>query len=72
MTIWKHFLLIAVSLLLAVLRALGCKSESFQAIAHLWIGFLIGVALLRYYTPVILVILLSVVEVICFFVLPRT
>lgn len=37
-----------VSVTLACLRVLGCRSEAFQASAHLWVGFLIGMAVSRW------------------------
>jgi hypothetical protein len=36
------FLMAFVSSVLAMLRVLGYKSKSFQAISHIWVGILIG------------------------------
>ena len=55
------------SLLLAILRIGGAKQEAFQAVAHLWVGFLIyGWAIDKTALAKWLVISLSVVELSCF------
>lgn len=59
--------LITISILLSVFRALGFKSQSYQAIAHLFVGGLIGsyIASRRSYL-LYLTFGLSIVEIICF------
>ena len=63
----RGFLLVTVSILLATLRVLGFKSESFQSIAHIWMGLPIAFSMMGSVSCIILAILLSVVEVLCFF-----
>ena len=73
-------LLIIVSILIALVRAIGVKHEAFQAIAHLWVGGLLGAYLLgrkeigaatrgRAIFCLWLAVLLSIVEVLCFLVI---
>jgi hypothetical protein len=58
------------SVLLAVLRVAGIKHPAFQAVAHLWVGFLLGAWAAGYRLWFLgLAVGLSVVEVVCFFVL---
>lgn len=59
--------LIAISILFGSLRALGVRSKSFQAFAHLWVGGLMGgwVATRHEYL-IWLVIALSILEIVCF------
>jgi hypothetical protein len=56
-----------ISGLLASARIAGETSESFQAVAHLWVGFLLGVALRgRDWRYGVMAVGLSVVELACF------
>jgi hypothetical protein len=59
--------LIALSILLGSLRALGVRSQSFQAAAHLFVGGLIGGYLATRQGYLLgLTIALSILEIICF------
>lgn len=42
----REILVVAVSLVLALMRILGATSATYQAAAHLWVGVLIGLATL--------------------------
>ena len=70
----KTPLVILISAALALARILGVKHEAYQAVAHLWVGGLIGAWLLTRKTKDVdsvylwSVIVLSVVEVACFIV----
>jgi hypothetical protein len=68
-TIW------AVSVAMAVARAMGEKAQWFQAAAHLWVGGLVVAAFASSgrsrWTCAFAVIGLTIVEVYCFFVQPR-
>lgn len=58
---------IFISFVLAVLRIFGLKHEAFQAAAHLWVGGLCGGWLIsRDRRTAELVVVLSVIEVLCF------
>lgn len=60
---------ILISLFLALARVAGLQGQAFQAVAHMWMGFLIGVAIYSRVNrtwSIWLIITLSVVEVICF------
>jgi hypothetical protein len=60
------FFLGIASLVLGVFRIAGFKSKSFQAIAHLFVGLLIGMACQGWLLyPALLVVVLSVLEVVC-------
>jgi hypothetical protein len=59
--------LIAISILLGSLRALGHKSQTFQAAAHLFVGGLIvGYVTTRQGYLLWLTIALSILEIVCF------
>jgi len=61
-------LVILTSSILGLMRVLGFQHEAFQAVAHLWVGFLVGGWVFS--TPKLLfrasVIVLSILEVVCF------
>jgi hypothetical protein len=61
-----------ITLALGLARALGVKSEPFQAVAHVWVGWLIGRA---YWEPSrmagCLAVGLTVLEVIVFLIAPK-
>jgi hypothetical protein len=61
-----------ITLALGIARALGVKSEPFQAMAHVWVGWLIGRA---YWEPSRmagwLAVILTVLEVIVFLTSPK-
>jgi hypothetical protein len=58
---------ILVSIVFAFLRIYGYTSEAFQAMAHLWVGGLIALYMVRRQRGVLFVIVaLSIVETICF------
>jgi uncharacterized membrane protein len=54
---------------LALIRLSGHKSQAYQAVAHLWVGGLCGAWWIER-TPMLLhaIVVLSIVEVMCFFV----
>ena len=63
-TVWP----IAVSIALIALCAAGIKHEAFQAIAHLWVGGLLGAWLAAAGREFLwLAVGLSIAEVVCFF-----
>lgn len=73
----RNVLLLAVSVAIAAMRVSGHKSEAFQAVAHLFVGGLLGAWLVgRLCRNVVthsdrllwagLALALSVVEVVCF------
>lgn len=78
-------LLVLFSLLLAGLRIGGVTDQTFQAVAHLWVGGLVGFGSAEhYYTwgswehvrrgpmlKIALAVALSVVELVCFLTFPR-
>lgn len=60
------------ALVLAGLRIAGWRSQSFQAIAHLYVGALIGGFLVwPEWLDLVLAVGLSLVELYCFLTLPR-
>ena len=62
-----NIVLILIGVVLGLLRAFGHKSQAFQAIAHLYMGGLIAAWwILRVPLYGWLVIILSLVEVVCF------
>jgi hypothetical protein len=75
-----YSLCIFISAIIAILRVAGVSHEVYQAIAHVWIGMLIGGWICLFHWPiayddevdeffvmcVVSVILLSLVEVSCF------
>jgi hypothetical protein len=55
-------------MLLAAIRAVGVKHEAFQAVAHLWVGGLLGAWIAtRSWFYLRLALTLSAIEVVCFF-----
>jgi hypothetical protein len=65
----SDFIIIIISFLFAIGRIFGLKDQIFQALAHLWIGSLIGAAILNHSTILIVMIVgLSVVETLCFII----
>ena len=63
----KTILPILISVLLAAIRTVGVKHEVFQAVAHLWVGGLLGAWMAsqsRFYLR--LALALSAIEVVCF------
>jgi hypothetical protein len=65
-----NILLVLVSILFAFGRIAGMKGKIFQALAHLWIGGLIGAATINHSSFLLIqIISLSIVELFCFFVL---
>ena len=65
--LFLFLLALSVSIILGVLRVVGEKGESFQAIAHLWVGGLF-VAGIRHRPVLWIAIALSLVELFCFLV----
>lgn len=68
----QAILLVAVSTLLACLRISGHKSEPFQAVAHLFVGGLLGSWLVgrkAQSLQLALAAVLSLIELACFFLL---
>ena len=64
----KTILPILISMLLAAIRAVGVKHEAFQAVAHLWVGGLLGAWIAtRSWFYLRLALTLSAIEVVCFF-----
>lgn len=58
--------------LLAALRVYGVKHSAFQAVAHLYVGWLFrGWFLGRLKFDLMLAIVLTLVETVCFFLMPR-
>jgi hypothetical protein len=58
--------LIAVSFLIGSLRALGFRSQSYQAIAHIFVGGLIGSWIATRHSYLLwLTIVLSILEIVC-------
>jgi hypothetical protein len=83
MTFTTNAILILVSIVLAVMRIGGVKGESFQAVAHLWVGGLFASGgTEHYYTwgtgtgssmvKIELAVVLSLVELACFLFLPHS
>ena len=63
----SFFAAIIYSLVLAVLRIAGHKSQAFQAVAHLWVGALVGLAIsIHSWNLIGLVAVLSLVELAVF------
>jgi uncharacterized membrane protein len=69
----KPHAVIPISVVLAALRIAGFQHEAFQAIAHLWVGFLIGAWFVgqyyfadRFRLCGRLVLILSLIETLCF------
>ena len=61
------FVLGAFAIYFGACRIAGYKSPAFQAIAHLFVGLLIGMAYQGWLLyPFVLVVALSIVEIICF------
>ena len=68
-----NILLILQSIIIALCRIFGMKGKIFQAVSHLWIGGLIGAAIINHSSLLIAQIVgLSVVELLCFFLLKGT
>lgn len=66
----KYTTVYGVSLTLAATRILGHTSVPFQAVAHLWVGSLFGVWLVRRNRVFLdAVIAMGSVELVCFFAL---
>jgi hypothetical protein len=64
--------LILAATLLAAVRVAGHRSPAFQAVAHLYVGGLLGAwAATHRAAPLLLAAALSAVEIACFFFLPR-
>lgn len=67
-----YVILYAIAVLLSLLRATGHKSQSFQAAAHLFVGGLLGAYFDGWNTGfLIIAVVLTVVEIVCFFALRK-
>ena len=68
-----NILLVLQSLIIALCRIYGIKGKRFEAVSHLFIGGLIGAAIINHSLFLIIQIVgLSVVEVFCFLLLKGT
>jgi hypothetical protein len=68
--ILMNFLLLVLVIPLGLLRVFGHKSEIFQAVAHLYVGFLFGIGLgKKNKVAIAIAVGLSVLELICFIVM---
>lgn len=67
---WPNIITIATSIVVAIPRILGNTSQSYQALAHIFIGILIGESIVsinpRRILCIILTIILSLLEITCF------
>lgn len=72
LTITLNEVLVLIAIVLGIVRLAGVKNQSFQAIAHLYVGYLVGVyCVTYYYVYLLLVIGLSVLEVCAFLYFKR-